>query len=117
MAFYGPSFIVDFFGKTPQKFIDQPEIRCATFLGDDVIQPYTNMKIIAGAIVAQIDQTEMFIRDNIAKAAWLPREKFEREESWEYPPDAFREAVVNAICHRDYQSPGNVQVSIFKNSS
>ncbi|MFA4825985.1 MAG: ATP-binding protein [Methanoregula sp.] len=104
------------FGRNPQKFVDQAEIRCAKFRGDDVTQPYSNMKVIRGAIVAQIDQTEQFIRDNIAKAAWIPKEKFEREESWEYPPDAFREAVINAVCHRDYQSSGNVQVSIFSNS-
>ena len=104
------------FGRNPQKFIDTAEIRCAKFRGDDVTQPYSNMKVIHGAIVAQIDQTEQFILDNIAKAAWIPKEKFEREESWEYPPDAFREAVINAVCHRDYQSSGNVQVSIFTNS-
>ena len=105
-----------FFGRNPQKFIDSAEIRCAKFRGDDVTQPYADMKVIRGSIVAQIDQTEIFIRDNIAKAAWMPKEKFEREESWEYPPDAFREAVINAVCHRDYQSSGNVQVSIFTNS-
>ena len=104
------------FGRNPQKFIDTAVIRCAKFRGDDVTQPYSNMKVIRGSIVAQIDQTEQFIRDNIAKAAWMPKEKFEREESWEYPPDAFREAVINAVCHRDYQSSGNVQVSIFTNS-
>jgi len=104
------------FGRNPQKFIDTAVIRCAKFRGDDVTQPYANMKVIRGAIVAQIDQTEQFIRDNIAKAAWMPKEKFEREESWEYPPDAFREAVINAVCHRDYQSSGSVQVSIFTNS-
>lgn len=105
-----------FFGRNPQKFIDSAEIRCAKFRGDDVTQPYANMKVFRGTIVAQIDQTELFIRDNIAKAAWMPKEKFEREESWEYPPDAFREAVINAVCHRDYQSSGNIQVSIFANS-
>jgi ATP-dependent DNA helicase RecG len=105
-----------FFGRNPQRFIDSAEIRCAKFRGDDVTQPYANMKVIGGAVVGQIDQTELFIRDNIAKAAWMPKEKFEREESWEYPPDAFREAVINAVCHRDYQSSGNVQVSIFANS-
>lgn len=105
-----------FFGRNPQKFIDSAEIRCAKFRGDDVTQPYTNMKVFGGTIIAQIDQTELFIRDNIAKAAWMPKEKFEREESWEYPPEAFREAVINAACHRDYQSSGNIQVSIFANS-
>lgn len=105
-----------FFSRSPQKFIDSAEIRCAKFRGDDVTQQYANMKVFGGSIVAQIDLTEAFIRDNIAKAAWLPKEKFEREESWEYPPDAFREAVINAVCHRDYLSSGNVQVSIFTSS-
>ena len=95
-----------FFGRSPQKFINSAEIRCAKFRGDDVTQQYANMKVFGGSIVAQIDQTEAFIRDNIAKAAWLPKEKFEREESWEYPPDAFREAVINAVCHGTTSHPG-----------
>ncbi|MBU2635775.1 MAG: hypothetical protein KJ963_01620, partial [Bacteroidetes bacterium] len=37
----------------------------------------------------------------------------EREEIWEYPQEALREAIINAICHRDYEDPGNVQVRIF----
>lgn len=38
---------------------------------------------------------------------------FKREEAWEYPPDALREAIVNAVCHRDYHISGNVKISIF----
>lgn len=105
-----------FFGRNPQRFIDSAEVRCAKFRGDDVTQSYANMKVMGGAVVGQIDQTELFIRDNIAKAAWMPKEMFEREESREYPPEAFREAVINAVCHRDYESSGNVQISISANS-
>ncbi|WP_281034209.1 hypothetical protein [Methanoplanus limicola] len=32
---------------------------------------------------------------------------------WKYPLIALREAVINAICHRDYRVSGNVQVRIF----
>src|SRR4030065_1440702 len=32
---------------------------------------------------------------------------------YEIPPDVFREAIVNAIAHRDYTSAGAVQVSVF----
>ena len=36
-----------------------------------------------------------------------------RQERWEYPLEALREAIVNATCHRDYRDSGNVQVRIF----
>jgi len=39
----------------------------------------------------------------------------QREEIYEYPPHAIREAIVNAIAHRDYESPSKVQVRIFDN--
>ncbi len=37
-----------------------------------------------------------------------------REERPELPEEALREAVVNALAHRDYRSTANVQVYIFK---
>lgn len=52
-----------------------------------------------------------FIRRNIQLSAEI--KELQREEHWEYPIEALREAVVNAICHRDYTSSGNVQVRIF----
>jgi ATP-dependent DNA helicase RecG len=39
--------------------------------------------------------------------------KIERQERWEYPPEAIREAITNAVVHRDYLSSATVQVRIF----
>ena len=32
-----------------------------------------------------------------------------------FPEEALREAILNAIAHRDYFSPANIQINIFKN--
>ena len=101
------------FGKNPQRYFIQSEIRCARFKGIKAVKPFIDMKVIDGSIYEQIDQTEKFILFNIKKAAWIEPGKIERQEKWEYPPDAIREAIINAIAHRDYYSSANVHISIF----
>ena len=101
------------FGKNPQRFFIQSEIRCARFKGIKAVKPFIDMKVINGSIYEQIDQAEKFILFNIKKAAWIEPGKIERQEKWEYPPDAIREAIINAIAHRDYYSSANVHISIF----
>ncbi len=36
-----------------------------------------------------------------------------RKERWEYPLDAIKECLLNAIVHRDYRTPNDVQIKIF----
>jgi len=102
-----------FFGKNPQKFFPQAEVRCARFKGNDVTSPFIDMKIISGRLPEQIEKAEEFVLFNIKKAAWIEPGVARRIEKFEYPPEAIREAIVNAICHRDYRSSGNVQIRIF----
>ena len=40
-----------------------------------------------------------------------------REERPELPEEAIREAVVNALAHRDYRSTANVQIYLFYGSA
>jgi len=101
------------FGKNPQKFFLQAETRCARFKGTKSVKPFIDMKVIGGSISEQIDQAEKFILLNIKKSAWIEPGKIERQEKWEYPPDAIREAITNALGHRDYYSTANVHISVF----
>jgi len=48
-----------------------------------------------------IEQALDFVRRSITIAAWID-DGGRRRERWDYPLDAVREAVVNAIAHRDY---------------
>jgi len=98
------------FGKDPQRFFIQAKVRCTRFKGITAHE-FIDIKIIDGNIIDQIDNAEKFVLSHIKKAAKIIM--FERQEVWEYPPEALREAIVNAICHRDYFSTGNIQIGIY----
>ena len=88
----------------------QARIRCARFKGTTAVD-FIDMKLIDGTIIDQVEGAENFVLSHIKKAAKIVM--FKREEVWEYPPNALREAIVNAVCHRDYSLSGNVKISVF----
>jgi len=99
------------FGKNPQRFLLQAKMRCARFKGGDEVE-FLDLKVIEGDIIQQVEEAMAFVRRNTSMAAKIEG-KLERTERWEYPPDAVREAITNAVCHRDYADSGNVVVKIF----
>jgi len=101
------------FGKEVQRFFIQAEVRCARFKGTEPSKPFIDMKIFRGDIINQVNKSLNFVLEHTPLTAWLVPGKVEREERYNYPPEAIREAIVNAICHRDYESPANVQIRIF----
>ena len=101
------------FSQNPQDFFIQAEIKCIRFKGTDITADMLDFKNIEGDLFQQVEETENFIFRNIGLRAWLEDRKIERQEKWEYPPKAIREALVNAIVHRDYHSTGKVQVRIY----
>ena len=100
------------FGRMPQRHFLQAEVRCARFKGTKPLE-FIDMKVFDGSIIDQVDAAEGFVLRHITRSAWIEPTKVERQEKWEYPPDAVREAIVNAICHRDYESTANAQIRIF----
>jgi len=100
------------FGRNPQKFFLQARIRCARFKGASAVD-FIDMKLIDGNIIDQVDKAENFVLSHIKKAAKIVM--FKREEVWEYPPDALREAIVNTVCHRDYIISGDIKIAVFDN--
>lgn len=98
------------FAKEPQRFVLQAEVRCARFKGTESLV-FIDMKVLRGNVVDLIDNAEKFVMNHIRLAAQVV--DFLREEKWEYPLEALREAITNAVCHRDYFSTANVHVSIY----
>ncbi|MDA2935988.1 helix-turn-helix domain-containing protein [Patescibacteria group bacterium AH-259-L05] len=98
------------FGKKPQRFFLQAQTRCARFKGIKPLE-FIDMKVFEGNIINQRDDAVEFVKEHIKLHAKIVG--IERVEKWEYPIEAIREAITNAICHRDYEISSNVQVRIF----
>jgi ATP-dependent DNA helicase RecG len=101
------------FGKTPQIIYPRSMVKCAKFAGNEPID-FIDMQDIKGSLIGQVPEVLNFIRRHINVSVNISG-KAQREEIWEYPKEALREAVVNAICHRNYEDTGNVQIRIFDN--
>ena len=101
------------FGKNPQEFFHQASIKCIRFKGTDVTGEMLDFKEIGSDLFTEVEEVEKFIFNNISLRAWIEEGKIERQERWEYPPKALREAIVNAIVHRDYRIPSKIQIRIF----
>ncbi len=93
------------FGFEPQQFLLQAEITCVLYRPTTGKQQrYADRRILHGPITRQIDQAEAFLKQYIPVAAYM--DGFHRIDEPDYPPGALREAVVNAVVHRDYSLKG-----------
>ena len=65
----------------------------------------------SSALYEQVDAAEDFVLRNIRLGARI--EGLYREDYYELPPEAIREAIVNAVVHRDLQANSCVQVALY----
>ncbi|MEI6424275.1 MAG: ATP-binding protein, partial [Lentisphaerota bacterium] len=101
------------FGTDTNEFFLQAELKLIRFKGVDVTRPMLDFKTIGGDAITLLEKAESFIFDHIPMRAWIESGKLQRQEKWLYPEEAIREALANALAHRNYASPSNVQVRIF----
>ncbi len=103
------------FGRNIQSVLSNAVVKCAVFEGEDKTGRILDHTEIKENVFSAIDRAEQFILRNLKKAAWVNPKTGRREEKYEIPYLAIREAVSNAVAHRDYRSSGNVDVAIFDN--
>lgn len=89
-------------------------VKAARFKGQNIVK-FLDEKNFDGNIVHSVDQAMDFIKRHI-NTEFVITGKPKRDEVWDYPLLALREAVINALIHRDYNDPGNIQIRIFDNS-
>jgi len=101
------------FGRDPQHFFPCAEIRCMHFHGTEIQRPVPFYRIFKGTIFEQVDLAVDFVMSKIDRSIGTRALSAQAPVHYEIPPDVIREAIVNAIAHRDYTSAGAVQVSVF----
>ena len=97
------------FSKETNKFISQAAIHCGRFKEKNIV---IDDRMIVGTVFEQIDEAMDFIRKNI-NVEFVMTGRPERDQIWDYPLEALREALINAVCHRDYTIFSNIEVRIY----
>lgn len=97
------------FCEYPQQWIPQSSVVFAKFLGktprgESGLAGYIRREELTGSLPRLIESAWNLIWSEMAVSAVV--KGLEREETFEYPQFAVREAIVNAICHRDYRLKG-----------
>ncbi len=102
-----------FFGNYPQRFFQNAQLRVVRFKGISVTHPVINRLDCSGTLWEMVDAAEEFIRKNIRLLSFRTSKSFQRDDKFEYPLKALREAIINALIHRNYQKHSDVRVFIF----
>lgn len=99
------------FGRHPQQWLPNASILAGRFPGVTLSGVYVK-RDITGNLPDQLSQAEDFIRTNLRTIVRLVG--LQHQESLEYPYDAVRELLVNAVAHRDYNLQGDsIHLNIF----
>ncbi len=99
------------FARKPEKFLPNARLRCAVFGTADTTVTL-DMKDFYGDVFALISKAEEYILEHINIGMRL--EGLLRVDVPEIDREAFREAIINAFCHRDYREYDSVNIAIFK---
>ena len=128
------------FGTRPKRYLPQAGISAAAYPGVQKDYAARARQVITGPLVSLfaaaqtsaypympvtfsessqaveagvIEQALDFVRRNIEIKAWIANDG-RRMERWDYPLEAVREAIVNAVAHRDYTiAVMDIELSIY----
>ncbi len=114
------------FGKNPNRFLPQAGIDAAAYLGTEKDYAARERRSLRGPMTpllsrdkkiveaGLVEQAMGFIQRNTTVTSKLEAEGGRREDISQYPREALREAIVNALIHRDYLlSSTDIELSIY----
>lgn len=97
------------FHPNPDKFVTGAYIKIGYFESDDELKYQDE---IQGNIFEQLEKTTDLLFTKYIKSS-ISYEGLNRVEKYEYPKDAVREALLNAVSHKDYSGGVPIQISVY----
>ena len=112
------------FGREPTRYLPQAKIDAVAYFGTEKDYDARERRTLRGPIVllkgadgtvleeGLVEQAMAFVRRNIETV--ILEGGVRRQARWDYPEEAVREAIVNAVVHRDYLLAGtDIELSIY----
>ena len=100
-----------FFAAQPERFIPQNEVTCVLYKGIQKVH-VLERKDFKLSLPQNVEETVLFFKRHLANEYEI--KEIKRREIWDIPLEALREAVLNAVVHRDYgESGASILVEIF----
>ena len=97
------------FGKNPQKFYPAAYLKIGKFLTETDIQ---SSDIVDGNLFEQVTSALDILRTKYLVSK-IKFEGIHRREILEYPYEALREAIINALIHRNYLGASSIQIRVY----
>ena len=88
----------------------QPTIQCAVFKGKTRAY-FVDRREFSGPIQDQVQLAFQYVLEKINMGMQI--KGIYRQDVYELPINSVRELIANAVAHRNYLEPGNIQVAIF----
>ena len=117
------------FGHAPRRLLYQAGVRWMAFKGADKSYQALDDQVIDGPLIALWKQNERGVRELteggiieklvvamrpfVMSEADTVTESMRREQRWLFPIEALREALVNALAHRDWTRHEEVEIALY----
>jgi ATP-dependent DNA helicase RecG len=103
------------FGQSPQSLFRNARVRIAKVKEGEILAEHVQ----DGTLFDQLQGTVAALRSRFLNVRFEVTadgggvESMQRQEVWEYPSVALREALNNALVHRDYMTAGDIQIRVY----
>jgi ATP-dependent DNA helicase RecG len=102
------------FGNNPQKFLSEAFIICSRFAGIEGRDTLWTQDC-TGTLFDQYFCAMNFIKSQLYRSFTIKETDIIRKDILEIPEEAFREAIVNALMHRNYHIQAPIKIAIYDN--